>query len=324
VSLPDRLFPLALVDGPRVLRQAADLGHVVVLDSIAAAFIGPRLAVTRSHPIPVVGMLHQPPGGIDYGQPRLALQTGLDRLAYVGLARILAASDALAAELVARWNVPADKVRVVPPGRDVAPVATQVMSTAELRQGRQAAFLCVGNWVERKGIHDLLDAFGGLPQCAATLHLVGDDLVDLAYSAVIWRRLRQPALAGRVVVHGPRSLGEVAAFYAASDAFVLASLKEPYGTVYGEAMAAGLPVAGWRAGNLPYLADDEREGLIVAPGDLAGLRAALARLADDEALRHRLGAAGRVRALTRPTWSDTARLFYANLREAISTSRTED
>jgi glycosyltransferase involved in cell wall biosynthesis len=27
--------------------------------------------------------------------------------------------------------------------------------------------------------------------------------------------------------------------------FALASVQEPYGTVYGEAMAAGLPVIGW-------------------------------------------------------------------------------
>jgi hypothetical protein len=36
----------------------------------------------------------------------------------------------------------------------------------------------------------------------------------------------------------------------------LPSLREPYGTVYGEAMAAGLPADGWGAGNLPRLAGD--------------------------------------------------------------------
>ena len=42
--------------------------------------------------------------------------------------------------------------------------------------------------------------------------------------------------------------------YRSADVFVLPSYREPYGTVYGEAMAAGLPVVGWRAGNLPNLA----------------------------------------------------------------------
>src|ERR1700694_5320634 len=100
------------------------------------------------------------------------------------------------------------------------------------------------------------------------------------------------------------SIDGVAAMYAAADGFVLPSLKEPYGTVYGEAMACGLPVVGWRAGNLPYLAEHDREGLLVQPGDLPGLAAAMRRLADDAVLRMRLGAAARQRALGRPTWDE--------------------
>src|SRR5207302_5552651 len=111
------------------------------------------------------------------------------------------------------------------------------------------------------------------------------------YGARVRDRLRQADLAERVVVHGPRSTSEVAAMYAACDAFVLPSLKEPYGTVYGEAMAFGLPVVGWRAGNLPYLASHEREGLLVPTGDVAGLAQALRRLAEDADLRARVGAA---------------------------------
>jgi glycosyltransferase involved in cell wall biosynthesis len=109
----------------------------------------------------------------------------------------------------------------------------------------------------------------------------------------------------------------VAALYQAADAFVLPSLKEPYGTVYGEAMSFGLPVVGWRAGNLPYLADHEREGLLVAPGDLHGLTAALLRLADDPSLRVRLGAAARVRALARPTWEESGARFFETVRDAV-------
>src|SRR5690606_15323918 len=131
----------------------------------------------------------------------------------------------------------------------------------DLRQGRRAAFLCVGNWVERKGIHHLLDAFARLPAVAAILHLAGDDRVEPGYAARVRSRLADPDLAGRVVMHGRLPVSEVAALYQAADAFVLPSIKEPYGTVYGEAMTFGLPVVGWRAGNLPYLAEHEREGL---------------------------------------------------------------
>ena len=88
--------------------------------------------------------------------------------------------------------------------------------------------------------------------------------------------------------------------YRDADVFVLPSVREPYGTVYGEAMAAGLPVVGWRAGNLPHLASHEREGLLVEPGDVRALTSALRRLTEDEELRTRLGAAastGRRRCL---------------------------
>jgi glycosyltransferase involved in cell wall biosynthesis len=88
--------------------------------------------------------------------------------------------------------------------------------------------------------------------------------------------------------------------------------------VYGEAMAFGLPVVGWRAGNLPYLADDGREGLLLAPGDLGGLAKALARLAEDEAFRRQLGEAARRRALSRPTWEETAARFFTAIRDALN------
>jgi glycosyltransferase involved in cell wall biosynthesis len=93
---------------------------------------------------------------------------------------------------------------------------------------------------------------------------------------------------------------------------------EPYGTVWGEAMAAGLPVVGWRAGNLPHLAEHGREGLLVGPGDVAALSAALASLAGDEDLRRRMAAAAERRAADRPTWAQSAALFFGALREAAS------
>jgi glycosyltransferase involved in cell wall biosynthesis len=204
----------------------------------------------------------------------------------------------------------------VPPGRDVAP--SPGPPPGDLRQGRRAALLCVGNWLARKGILELLEAFAALDDTAATLHLVGDTLAEPKYAHRVRARLAQPDLTGRVTVHGPLGLGEVAAMYAAADAFVLPSLKEPYGTVYGEAMAFGLPVVGWRAGNLPYLAEHDREGLLVHPGDIRGLTDAIRRLADDSTTRERLGAAARQRALSRPTWDEVAGLFFDQLREVLA------
>jgi glycosyltransferase involved in cell wall biosynthesis len=227
---------------------------------------------------------------------------------------LLVASDLLAADLRASTSRP-ERVFVLPPGRDVAPLAAA--PPADVRHGRRAAFLSVGNWVERKGLLSLLDAFARLDGDAATLHLVGETRSEPRKLQRVQARRAQPDLAERVVVHGPLSIGEVAALYSVCDAFVLPSLKEPYGTVYGEAMAYGLPVVGWRAGNLPYLADHEREGLLVRVGDVERLADALRRLADDAQLRRRLGDNARQRAEQRPTWRDVAQRFFEHLREVL-------
>jgi glycosyltransferase involved in cell wall biosynthesis len=225
----------------------------------------------------------------------------------------LVASEHLAEQLRA-IGVPPHRIEVVPPGRDVASASGP--PAGDLRRGRRAAFLCVGNWVERKGILDLLEAFAGLPDAAATLHLAGNETTDPAYAAGVRERLARPDLGGRVVRHGALPVEGVAALYTGADAFVLPSRKEPYGTVYGEAMAYGLPVIGWRAGNLPYLAEHEREGLVVPAGDIGGLTRAMRRLVEDPALRQRLGEAARARALTRPTWEASAAMLFDALRRA--------
>lgn len=314
VSFPERPFPLGIVDARDVLRRARALGaQALVLDSIVAAFAGPWLLARRTE-LPLIGMLHQPPGGIDHGPLRTSIQRQLDRLAYRSTEQLLVASDDLANQL-ASDGISRDRLLVVPPGRDVATAAGT--SPGDLRQGRQAAFLCVGNWVERKGILYLLDALAQLPPETATLHLAGDDQIGGQYAERVRARLAQPDIAGRVVVHGPLPVETIAALYQAADAFVLPSFKEPYGTVYGEAMAFGLPVVGWRAGNLPYLANDEQEGLLADPGDTAALAQAMQRLATDEELRQRLGAAAHQRAMARPTWIETAAIFFGAIRRIV-------
>jgi glycosyltransferase involved in cell wall biosynthesis len=188
----------------------------------------------------------------------------------------------------------------------------------DLRNGRRAAFLTVANWLPQKGILELLEAFARLPTDVATLHLAGDESVEAGYGARVRSRLTEGDLTGRVVVHGPLAREDVAALYRAADVFVLAASRESYGTVWGEAMAFGLPVVGWRAGNLPNLAEDGREGLLVELGDVEALARALMRLALERDVRERLGAAAERRALARPTWEASAGRFFAAIREVVA------
>jgi glycosyltransferase involved in cell wall biosynthesis len=307
VSFPALPFPLPAARAGVVLRGACSPADVVVLDSIAAAFLAPLL-VLRRPVVPLVAILHQPPGGIDHGSPRTRIQAGLDRIVYRRAAVLVLASAALATELPVDLRT---RAVVVPPGRDAGPLPPVAN---DLRCGRRAALLCVGNWVQRKGLLELLAAVAALPPDAATLHLAGRDDVDRSYAARVHARLTHSDLAGRVVVHGALDRPQLSTLYHSADVFVLPSIREPYGTAYGEAMAAGLPLVGWRAGNLPHLATHGREGLILPPGDIGGLTAALRRLVDDEPYRRRLGEAARQRAAVLPTWEESADRLFAMLR----------
>jgi len=314
VRLPDLPFPLPLWAGRRILdRIPRPAPRALVLDSIAAAYVAPWLSL-KPPPAPLVAMLHQPPGGVDHGLPRSALQALLDRAAYRKAAGLLVSSEALAADLESQGVSPA-RMRVVPPGRDLAAPAGP---PEDLRLGRRCAFLCVANWFEHKGIHSLLDAFARLPDNDGTLHLAGAPDVDPAYARSIRDRLQRPDLSGRVVVHGSVAPERVAALYRDADVFVLPSMRESYGMAYAEAMSARLPIIGWRAGNLPNLVTDRVEALLIDPGDIPGLTRALATLTGDEALRTSLSAAAAARAATLPTWHDSARLFFSAVRRFVS------
>jgi glycosyltransferase involved in cell wall biosynthesis len=314
VSFPEWAFPLAALRGGAVLRRSEKLrASAVLLDSIAAALVAPALA-TKRYRVPVIAVLHQPPGGIGHGIVRTRAQATLDRLALRRADLLIAASDHLAEQLVDA-GFGRSRIRVVPPGRDVAPSPKGLVQ--DLRNGRRAAFLTVANWLPQKGILELLEAFAHLPADAATLHLAGDESADARYAARVRSRLTEADLTGRVVAHGPVSLENVAGLYQAADVFVLPAARESYGTVWGEAMAFGLPVVGWRTGNLPYLAEDEREGLLLEQGDVDALSQALLRLALDRDVRARLGAAAKRRALARPTWEASADSFFAAIRDCL-------
>jgi glycosyltransferase involved in cell wall biosynthesis len=285
----------------------ASVVDIVVVDSIAAGYAAPALPSTEA---PVVGMLHQGPGGIGHGAVRRRLQAWLDRRAYARMRALLVASESLAD----RMRAVNRDIRVVPPGRDPAPTADP--KVMDLRRGRDVAFLCVGNWVPPKGIVELLDAFASVPAPLARLHLVGDEAVEPAYARRVRGRIER--LGDRVIAHGPVSRARVDALYRAADAFVLPSLREPYGTVYGEAMAAGLPVVGWRAGNLPHLIGGGREGLMVEPGDVPGLTESMVRIASDDGLRSAMAEAAFKRGALLPTWERTAETFFATLRGVLA------
>jgi glycosyltransferase involved in cell wall biosynthesis len=316
VSFHEYHFPAPALTGRSVVSRLKEQSpDVVVLDSIAAAFTLPWLGRVGR---PLAAMIHQPPGGIDHGYWRTVLQRRLDVATYRRCERVLVASATLAEDIAAN-GISQARIAVVPPGRDLGPLPS---SRLDLRMDRQAALLCIGNWVKRKGIIDLLRAVALLPDDLATLHLVGDEDIDRIYGHAVMKMLEAEGLKTRVVAHGPLSREQVAEMYASADVFVLPSYREPYGTVYGEAMAAGLPVVGWAAGNLPHLASNGMEGFIVPTGNIEELALALEKLCRDPALRGRMARSAEERGKSLPTWQQSTDSFFSELRALVTAQTT--
>src|SRR6185437_12312731 len=103
---------------------------------------------------------------------------------------------------------------------------------------------------------------------------------------------------------------ELAACYAAADAFVFPSIwAEPFGIPVAEAMAAGLPVVATAVGGIPEIVAGGETGILAAPGDSDSLAEALETIVADPALRADLGRAGRKRAVEHFCWGRAAESY---------------
>jgi glycosyltransferase involved in cell wall biosynthesis len=93
--------------------------------------------------------------------------------------------------------------------------------------------------------------------------------------------------------------GSVARYLNALDGFVLPSYWEGLSLAVLEAMHAGLAVIATAVGGTPEAVVDRETGLLVPRSDPVALADALTLLADDPALRRRMGEAGQRRARER-------------------------
>lgn len=98
-------------------------------------------------------------------------------------------------------------------------------------------------------------------------------------------------LADRVSLMGFRD--DLPAVLGCLDLLVHPADMEGLGVSLLQASAARVPIIASRAGGMPEAVRDGHNGLLIAPGDVAGLAAAMNRLLDDPALRERMGEAGR-------------------------------
>jgi glycosyltransferase involved in cell wall biosynthesis len=108
------------------------------------------------------------------------------------------------------------------------------------------------------------------------------------------RQIKEHHLEKHVLLAGFRP--DVLSLHQAFDIFVMSSVTEGLGTSLLDAMAAAKPIVATAAGGIPEVVVDGETGFLVAPRDHEAMARALVTLLKDEALRRRMGEAGRARA----------------------------
>ncbi|MGH7498374.1 MAG: glycosyltransferase family 4 protein, partial [Gemmatimonadales bacterium] len=239
----------------------------------------------------------------------------------------LTSADALSAitedcrQHALRAGAPPDSMRIVFNGTDLHRFSPAVdgRKPVDARFGPHMVFAC-RQLFPRKGIRFLIEAAAQIKPRFPDLKVViaGDgferpELVRLA---------QQLGIAADVTFLGWVANTELPQYYRAAAISVIPSLEEGFGIPAAEAMGCETAVVASDAGGLPEVVEHGVTGLVVPRGEIAALAAAMESLLADPVRRHRMGVAGRARALRLFDWDRTAEQFEEIYREtAMRTAR---
>lgn len=263
----------------RELREAK--AHVIHSHEFAMSFCG--AAAGKMLGLPHVTTMHGNQDMTDRLRRRIAL-----RWAFKRSRAVVAVSEATRQDLVRTLGLPESSIHRIRNGipvrqGDAAPVRE------ELGLGPDTLFLLgVGNLRERKGYHVLIEALyrlegePGIPDWKLLIAGEGDQRARLEGMT------EEFGLQGKVLLPGRRD--DIPNLQAAADLFIMPSLWEGLPLAVLEAMFAETALVGTMSHGIPEAVDDEREGLLVPPGDVAALAGALRRMFTEPSLRRSLSA----------------------------------
>ncbi|HEY4040799.1 MAG TPA: glycosyltransferase family 4 protein [Rhodopila sp.] len=296
------------------VRRLSPLGHLRAFQSLVAILRAEKPDLVHAH-MPISGFLARLAARIagvpkvaytchgflfnhaSSSLPRRALSLAMEWIAARVTDVFLTVSEAEARD--ARRLRIAPNAEPVLNGRDPAVFHPDPAARARIRHelgvpGDQVVIIAVSRLVWHKGYPELAAAMRTVPE--VELWVVGERL-DSDRGADMAALLRSSGLGDRLRMLGYRT--DIPAVLAGADIFALPSRFEGLPMSVIEAMLTGLPVVATTVRGPAEQVVDGETGLLVAPGDVTALCAALGKLVDDPGLRTRLGIAGRQRALDR-------------------------
>ena len=240
-------------------------------------------------------------------------------------AQVIALSEHARADLIDTYNLPPEKVNVVPLA--AADSFVPVSDDNELQRVRQIYridreyLLSVGSIQPRKNLRRLIEAYSVLrrqqPECKLPqLVLVGKNA--WLYNETL-QLLKDRELDSSIVVTGYVPESDLPALYSGALCFIYPSYFEGFGLPPLEAMQCGAPVIVGNRTSLPEVVGDA--ALMIDPFDINAIAAAIQKVISDSDLRSELRAKGLQRA-NQFDWKETARRTLAVYEKAFSLNRT--
>ncbi len=224
------------------------------------------------------------------------------------------AADLLASPLAGRVVIAGDLFR---PARLHASASGDRPLRPKAPGGVRLVFL--GQLVERKGIHVLVEALSRLPGHVDVV-LAGGDWSAPGYPQDIRALAARLGVQARIQFENHRP--DVGSVLRGADLFVLPSFCEARPRSISEALSMGLPVIASDVGGIPSLVNHDETGLLVRAGDPPALAGAIAALAADAERCDRMGRAGRARAERECRADDTARAYVRTYRRLVAEHAT--
>jgi phosphatidylinositol alpha-mannosyltransferase len=257
--------------------------------------------------IPIVGTFHAYfERSLAYFFGRRYFQSLLDRL-QATVCVSPAARDAMARYFDADWTI-------IPNGVDTERFTPDAPRPSSIRADIPA-IVFVGRFDPRNGLDALIEAYRLLRRHGreAQLVVVGDGPERDRYHAMA-SGLDRVTFAGRVPADA------LPGYYAAAAVYACPTVLGSFGITLLEAMASSRPVVCYDTSGFRSVVRDGVEALMTPVGDIPALATALGRVLDDEALRRRMGHAGRLRAASFawPAVADTLLDVYARLVNTAS------
>jgi mannosylfructose-phosphate synthase len=236
--------------------------------------------------------------------------------------------------VVGDYEVPATRVRMVPPGYDdhrFYPVGEGSREAIRNRLGfKGKVILALGRLARNKGYDLLIDGFRlvAARQPEAVLHLAVGGTDMNAHEQQLLAELRERAVAtgyaDRIQFGSFIADADLADYYRAADMFVLSSRYEPFGMTAIEAMASGTPTVVTVHGGLYRALSFGRHALFADPFDREDLGITMAKIFRHPRLRTRLARMGAQTARSLFTWSGIAHQLVAAVEHRLAAAITVD